>query len=92
LLVDQLAQLTVLTITLKSASDLLPNEVTGLYDLARQTGFPLENGYLERAHFEHNPTLVLAHQGQQLVGFQSYNAYRLKPPFSANLYPSFTAA
>ncbi|ARK12044.1 hypothetical protein [Fibrivirga algicola] len=87
MLVDLLDQLTVLTITLKLASDLSPNEVMGLYDLARQTGFPLESGYLERAHFEHNPTLVLAHQGQQLVGFQSYNTYRIKTPFFRKSVP-----
>ncbi|MEZ0484089.1 hypothetical protein [Fibrella aquatica] len=78
---------TVLTITLIPASDLSPEEVDTLYELARRTGFPLESGYLERAHFEHNPTLVMAYRNSRLVGFQSYNMYRLKTPFFQRQVP-----
>lgn len=70
-----------LTITLKPAGDLSTDEVQNLYALARRTGFPLDHGYLEKSHFEHKPTVVMAHQGEMLVGFQSYNTYRLKTPF-----------
>lgn len=76
-----------LRITLKAAVDLSPGDVFALYELAFRTGFPFERGYLEKAHFEHNPTVVMAHQGDQLVGFQSYNTYRIKTPFFAKRVP-----
>ncbi|MBO0947429.1 hypothetical protein [Fibrella forsythiae] len=67
--------------------DLSADDVRQLYDLAHRTGFPLERGYLEKAHFEHRPTLVMAHLGTELVGFQSYNTYRIKTPFFRNRVP-----
>ncbi|MBO0929779.1 hypothetical protein [Fibrella aquatilis] len=70
-----------LTITLKPAQDLKAHELTALYSLARRTGFPLANNYIESAHFVYNPTVVMAHSGDQLLGFQSYNTYRLRTPF-----------
>lgn len=70
-----------LTITLKPALDLKAHELCALYDLARRTGFPLANNYIESAHFVHKPTVVMAHRNSQLLGFQSYNTYKLKTPF-----------
>lgn len=76
-----------LIITLKSAGELSESDIRCLYDLALRTGFLLEAGYLEKAHFEHNPTVVMAHWGEQLVGFQSYNTYRIKTPFFRRRVP-----
>ena len=76
-----------LTISLKPAKDLTPHELTALYELARRTGFPLANNYIETAHFVHNPTVVMAHSGEQLLGFQSYNTYRLQTPFFRRMVP-----
>lgn len=76
-----------LTITLKPALDIKAHELTALYDLARRTGFPLADNYLESAHFVHNPTVVMAHRNRQLLGFQSYNIYRLRTPFFRGRVP-----
>ncbi len=76
-----------LTITLKPALDLKAHELTALYDLARRTGFPLADNYIESAHFVHNPTVVMAHKNQQLLGFQSYNIYQLRTPFFRGRVP-----
>lgn len=43
----------------------------------------MDDGYLEEAHFSHNPTVLMARTAMgQLIGFQSFNKYRLKTPFS----------
>ncbi|MBO0936252.1 hypothetical protein J2I47_06805 [Fibrella sp. HMF5335] len=76
-----------LTITLKPAQDLRSHELAALYDLARRTGFPLADNYIESAHFVHKPTVVMAYRNRQLLGFQSYNTYKLHTPFFRGTVP-----
>lgn len=74
-------------ISFKSAAELSATEIADCYALIARTGFPFRPGYLESAHLVHNPTMVLAHLDNALVGIQSYSLYEVKTPFRRRKMP-----
>ncbi|WP_041258077.1 hypothetical protein [Fibrella aestuarina] len=53
----------------------------------QQTGFAVDEAYLKNIHLSHSPTIVMAHRDGQLLGFQTYNLYRMQTPFFTGRIP-----
>lgn len=53
----------------------------------QQVGFAADGAYLKTTHLSHSPTIVMAHRDGQLLGFQTYNLYRLQTPFFRTKIP-----
>lgn len=76
-----------LTISLTPSDELTAAQIDELYALAGRAGFQFERGYIEKAHFVHRPTIVMAHRDGRLLGLQSYNTYQLQTPFFRRKVP-----
>ncbi|MEZ0610299.1 hypothetical protein ACAW74_17420 [Fibrella sp. WM1] len=74
-------------ITLTSADELSPTQIGALQTLMQQAGFAVDGAYLQNVHLAHSPTIVMAHRDGQLLGFQTYNLYRIQTPFFKGKIP-----
>lgn len=70
-----------ITVTSIPASELTPTQIADCYGLVAQAGILAQPGVLESVHLVHNPTVILAHQQDRLVGFQTFSFYHLQTPF-----------